>query len=89
MKFNWIFKNQTEQDFSKRCIELEYTLRPKITKFLLKQMDSELDGDFSCFHFDVDMNSNWVWISKKTPQQYLLKIRKAFDVEINGSQDFL
>jgi len=85
VKFNWIFTHQTDQDLRERCIEMEYELRPKITRFLLKQFDNEFDGDFSHFHFDVDMTSNWVWISEKTPQQYLLKIRKAFDIEINGS----
>ena len=89
MTFNWIFTNPTDQDFRKRCIELEYELRPKITKFLVNQVDAECDGDFSSFHFDVDLATNWVWISEKTPQHYLQKIKKAFDIEINNAQDFL
>ncbi|MEM9000466.1 MAG: hypothetical protein AAGB24_09390 [Bacteroidota bacterium] len=49
------------------------------------RLENECCGDFSCFHFDVDMATKRVWISDKTPKQYSDKIRRDFDVEINGS----
>ncbi len=63
---------------------MEYRLRPKIMKFLLSKLDGDFPGDFSCFHFDVDVKNQWVWISKKTPQNYIEKIKADFDQEING-----
>ncbi|MDT0608061.1 hypothetical protein [Croceitalea rosinachiae] len=88
MKFNWIFSKKEAQNRQKQIIELEYQLRPKITKFLMEHLEQECCGDFSCFHFDFDMNTKWVWISEKTPKNYLTKIRRDFDIEINGSQNF-
>ncbi|WP_431163517.1 hypothetical protein [Flagellimonas beolgyonensis] len=64
---------------------MEYSLRPKITKFLLKKIDGDSLGDFSSFHFDVDLQKKWVWISEKTPMDIIQKILPDFDIEINGS----
>lgn len=67
---------------------MEYRLRPKITRFLLSKLDSDCCGDFSCFHFDVDIENQQVRISEKTPKDYIEKIRSDFDREINGSSLF-
>ncbi|WP_036379563.1 hypothetical protein [Muricauda sp. MAR_2010_75] len=84
MKFNWVISGENDQAVKKACIDMEYRLRPKITKFLLKKLDGDFSGDFSCFHFDVDMKNHWVWISNKTPQRFIEKIKADFDQEING-----
>ena len=89
MKFNRIFSKQTDQDQKKRCIELEYQLRLKITKFLMQRLEHECDGDFSCFCFDVDLSNNWVQISENTPKNYIVQIKEAFDIEINCAKDAL
>ena len=65
------------------CIDLEYSLRPRIMRFLLSRLD--VDTDFSMFYFDVDVDKKWVSISDKTPQEYMLKISPDFDQTINGS----
>nr|WP_299345834.1 hypothetical protein [Allomuricauda sp.] len=88
MKFNWIISGKNNAEKQKACIDLEYRLRPKITRFLMDRLDSECCGNFSCFHFDVDMKNQWVWISPKTPQDYTEKIKADFDREINGSPFF-
>jgi len=89
MKFNWKFPAQEITDeFKKACIEFEYQLRPKITKFLLERIDTESCRDLTCFHFDVDINSQWVWIGTDTPQDFVEKIRVDFDNEINGNLNF-
>ncbi len=89
MKFNWKFPtNELSEDLKKACIEFEYQLRPKITKFLLEHMDTECCGDLTCFHFDVDVLSKWVWIGEETPKGYADKIRADFDTEINGKLNF-
>ncbi|MEO9511704.1 MAG: hypothetical protein ABJN84_18335 [Flavobacteriaceae bacterium] len=88
MKFNWVIKGDTTPSIKKTCIDLEYRLRPRITKFLLSRLDNELYGDFSAFHFDVDIKNQWVWISEKTPHDYIARIRDDFDREINGSALF-
>ncbi|NAY93082.1 hypothetical protein GTQ34_14255 [Muricauda sp. JGD-17] len=51
----------------------------------MDRLDTEFDGNFNCFYFDVDMKNRWVWISEKTPQKYADHIREDFDREINGS----
>ncbi|MEW2923155.1 MULTISPECIES: hypothetical protein [Flavobacteriaceae] len=84
MKFNWVISGETDQAVKKACIDMEYRLRPKITKFLLKKLDGDFSGDFSIFHFDVDVQNRWVWISNKTPQRFIEKIKSDFDREING-----
>lgn len=87
VKFNWI--NRENDTMTKKvCIDLEYRLRPRITKFLLSQYDSDYLIDFSKFHFDVDLKNQWIWISEKTPQDYIDYIKEDFDIEINGSHLF-
>ncbi|MEM1257227.1 MAG: hypothetical protein AAGC45_10040 [Bacteroidota bacterium] len=89
MKFNWKFPtNELSEELKKTCIELEYQLRPKITKFLLERMDVECCGDLTCFHFDVDVLSRWVWIGHETPRAYVDKIQADFDTEINDKLNF-
>ncbi|WP_041801249.1 hypothetical protein [Flagellimonas ruestringensis] len=52
-------------------------------RFLLSRLD--VDTDFSCFYFDVDVDKKWVSISDKTPKEYASKILTGFDQVINGS----
>ena len=85
VKFNWVISGKTDPATKKVCIDLEYQLRPKITKFLLSKLDADCCGDFSCFHFDVDVENKWVTISKRTPQRFIDKVQRDFDTEINGS----
>ncbi len=87
VKFNWIIPEE-DSSTKKVCIDLEYRLRPRITKFLLGQYDSDFLIDFSKFHFDVDLKNQWIWISEKTPQDYIDRIKEDFDIEINGSHLF-
>lgn len=87
MNFNWIFSQEEDKNLYKKSVELEYRLRPKITKFLMERLEHECSGDFSNFYFDVDMNTQWVWISDRTPKDYLDKIQRDFDIQINGFQD--
>lgn len=65
------------------CIDLEYSLRPRIMRFLLSKFD--VDADFASFYFDVNVDKQWVSISDKTPKEYILKISSDFDQAINGS----
>jgi hypothetical protein len=84
MNFNWILSNPADQAEKKRCVELEYSLRPKITKFLLERFENECDGDFSSFHFDIDMVTERVWVNRKTPLELIQKLNTEFDLVING-----
>ena len=68
------------------CIDLEYSLRPRITRFLLSRLD--VDTDFSSFYFDVNVDKKWVYISEKTPIQYMHKLLPDFDLVINGGGPF-
>jgi len=85
--FNWIYTNPTDQSQKARYIELEYELRPKIIRYLMERFESECDGDFSCFHFDVDMLTNMVSISPKTPPRFRLIALRDFDFFVNGEED--
>ncbi|MGB5819824.1 MAG: hypothetical protein WBG90_10095 [Saonia sp.] len=84
MKFNWIGADALKDDIKKFCIDLEYELRPKITHFLMSRLENECGGDFSCFHFDVNMDTRQVTISDKTPKEYIQKIQSDFEMEINN-----
>ncbi len=83
MKFNWILKEGKDEQLKRFCVDLEYSLRPKITRFLLDRVDNECKGDFSCFHFDVNMISKRITLSEKTPAKYLHLIKADFESEIN------
>ena len=80
--FNWITEGTPDPDQRKYCIELEYQLRPRITRFLMKHLDPEHHEDISVFHFDVDLLRNEVRISDKTPSDYTSRVACAFMQEI-------
>ncbi|MEO1485869.1 MAG: hypothetical protein AAFU57_08985 [Bacteroidota bacterium] len=84
MKFNWVISGETDAAVKRACIDLEYRLRPRITKFLMSRLDAECCGNFSCFYFDVDLENKNVSISEKTPKDYIDQIRDDFEIEING-----
>jgi len=84
VKFNWILSNDMDVGIRRYCIELEYQLRPKITKFLMARLEQECSGDFSCFHFDVDLVTSNIRISPRTPLRYSRLIEGDFEREINS-----
>ncbi|MBT8237195.1 MAG: hypothetical protein HKP24_02400 [Croceitalea sp.] len=88
MKFNWIFHNDADQQLKKQTIDLEYKLRTKITRFLMEHLDHDKFDDFSDFHFDVDLHSKRVAVSKKTPLEYIEMIKNDFDNQVNEWLDF-
>jgi len=82
VKFNWII-DQTRGNINKLCVDLEYELRPKIIRFLMAHVEQECHGDFSSFHFDVNVKNRQITISDKTPEYLAAKIRSAFELQIN------
>ena len=86
MNFNWIISKTADQDQKKRRIELEYALRPRLTKYLLERFENECCGDFSCFYFDVDVHTERVWVNNNTPHEFIEKLSTDFDVVINGGR---
>lgn len=82
MTFNWILGQDADPAHQKLCIDLEYRLRPRITRFLMERLERELQGDFSSFHFDVDLVRREVRISEKTPSKYVQRIGCDFMKEI-------
>lgn len=87
MKFQWNSVNHIDEDLYKFCVELEFKLRPVITRFLISRLEHETSGDFSNFHFDIDLNAGQITISDKTPPHYRRKILSEFEREIN--RDFV
>jgi hypothetical protein len=85
VKFNWILSNDMDESIKRYCIDLEYQLRPKITKFLMARLEKECCGDFSCFHFDVDLVTNNIYISPSTPSHFARVIKSDFEREINST----
>ena len=83
MHFNWIYTKPTDPNQKAHSIELEYMLRPKITKYLMERFEDELNGDFSCFHFDVDVVSSCVSISTKTPSRFRYLALRDFEFFVN------
>ena len=83
VKFNWVFSGDDNPAMQRTCIDLEYSLRPRIMRFLLSRLD--VDTDFSSFHFNVDVDNKRVSISDRTPKEYANQILSGFDQAINGS----
>lgn len=84
MKFNWISEQEIDDTLRKSCIELEYRLRPRITRFLMDRLEYECQGDFSSFHFDVDLNLRRLHINSKTPLTLARKIMADFQEEFGA-----
>lgn len=85
MHFNWLYSDKKNNDkLQKACIELEYQLRPRITKFLLQKLDSEEDVDLSSIGFDVDLDAQYIGFASGTPQAIVQQIQQDFDTEINA-----
>lgn len=82
MNFNWKTDTENTKELSKSLLNLEYTLRTKITRYLLQRLENECDGDFSSFHFDVDMIAKKITISEKTPELFRVKLLPDFEKEI-------
>jgi hypothetical protein len=49
----------------------------------MARLEKECSGDFSCFHFDVDLITNNIRISPKTPARFSRIIEGDFEREIN------
>ena len=73
-----------DESIKRYCIDLEYQLRPKITRFLMARLEKECSGDFSCFQFDVDLVTKNIRISPRTPSRFARMIRRDFEREINS-----
>lgn len=89
MKFNWIFPQQTATNIQKkRCIDLEYQLRPRIVKFLLEQFDDDEHGveNFAAFHFDVHIETEEVFMTQDTPENYFNALADRFNLLFNSSK---
>ncbi len=84
MKFTWISEKEIDDSLYKFCIELEYRLRPRITRFLMERLEYECRGDFSAFHFDVDLGSRELRIGENTPMVLARKIAKDFREEFSS-----
>lgn len=82
MKFNWITAGIPGPEIEKDIIELEYQLRPRITRFLMRYFDPEVHEDFRAFHFDVDLARREIRISENTPLTYVQSISCDFMNEI-------
>ncbi len=84
MNFNWITERELDDSLRKFMIDLEYKLRPKITRFLMDRLEFECKGDFSSFSFDVDLKSQNIKISPTTPLPYFKKISSDFEREFHS-----
>lgn len=85
MHFHWIFNGEQEDLDHKELINLEYQLRPRITRYLMDRLGFDFCDDFSCFHFDVDMVRREVRISERTPEEYATLLGVDFIREIGAN----
>ncbi len=82
MRFNWIVSLDTNDEIKKRCLDMEYLLRQKISKFLIGNWDDLMD-DFDHLVFDVDMVTKEIKISNQSPVFLKTVIEKDFYREFN------
>jgi len=86
MRFNWILGDRTDEKLYRLCVDIEYQLRPKIVKFLILNFDSlDTSSYFSCFFFNVDLNTNRITVDEQTPVAYRNAINSKFEREIGNS----
>lgn len=85
MHFHWILDTEQQAGQARELIELEYRLRPRITRYIMDHLGFECCDDFSCFHFEVDMPRREVRISEKTPEHYARLLRVNFREEIGAN----
>lgn len=83
MKFHWVGMDPKDRNAKKLCIELEYDLQSKITKFLMKRLEDECQGDFAAFEFNIDPKKRRIEIGENTPSNWAEMIREDFDIRIN------
>jgi hypothetical protein len=83
--FHWILNGEQDQPEKKDLIELEYRLRPRITRFIMDRLGFECCEDFNCFHFEVDMVRREVRISDKTPEEFTRLLCVDFKEEISAN----
>ncbi len=83
MKFQWISGKRIDEELGKFCIELEYQLRPKITRFLIAHPDFEGLPDFSGFYFEIDMKLQQVIMNHVQPEILSSKLKRDFDRDVN------
>lgn len=84
MHFHWIFQEGQQLADQRFLIELEYRLRPRITRFLMDRLGMDCCEDFSCFHFEVDMVQREIRISDQTPERYTRLLCVDFQREISA-----
>jgi hypothetical protein len=83
--FHWIPKKDQDQIDQKELIDLEYQLRPRITRFIMDTLGFDCCDDFSCFHFELDMEKREIRISDQTPEEYSKLLRMGFHDEIGAN----
>ena len=82
MKFNWIINFDATDETKKLCLDMEYFLREKISKFLITNWDDLMD-DFDKLVFDIDMVTKEINISDDSPLYLKSVIQKDFYREFN------
>lgn len=82
MTFNWLININGDPLLKSYCVELEYQLRPKITKFLISRVDPDRCYDFSCFQFDIDVVAKNVSLSDNTPATLYQMVQADFPKSI-------
>lgn len=85
MHFHWILNGGQDQTDQRELIELEYRLRPRITRFIMDRLGFDDCDDFSCFHFDIDMVLREIRISDRTPENYRAILGVDFIDEIGAN----
>lgn len=83
MRFRWTAGQGVGEAGYRFCLDLEYKLRSRITRFLIDRLDQEELPDFSNFIFDVDLCNSRVSLSPETRTLLDPHFCMAFDREIN------
>jgi hypothetical protein len=82
MKFNWTISFDATDEMKKLCLDMEYLLREKISKFLISNWD-DLMEDFDKLVFDIDMVTKEITISPDSPLYLKNIIQEDFYREFN------
>ena len=85
MRLNWIIDFDANDEMKKLCVDMEYFLRSKITKFLIANWDDMFE-DFENLVFDIDLITKEITISEKSPPHLAAIIESKFNAEFNQEQ---
>lgn len=83
MRFRWTADQGISEAGYRFCVDLEYKLRSRITRFFIQHLGADESLDFSRFIFEVDLENSQIRLAPETRELLDPRFCMEFDREIN------